>query len=149
MQCIDTKTGDPWPSRWATAKLKELKDEASAELVARDRARGIAEDGQVYDMEKVKKGEHSRTQAIVNPHLAALRHTGQEVRLLTKSKWADWCSQPRDLQAFVASVKTSEAAAIESAKEAAAEIVESIPKEEAPKKTASKKTSKKVTADKE
>ena len=130
--------------------LRRIKQQASADLVARDRSRGIPESGQVYTTETDEKGEHKRETCTVDRVLAGNRHTGRESRVLREARWRDFCSKPQDLAAFKAANPEPEVKATEAAIAKAAPIEESLVKEtkaataKAPVSTPVSKVSKKA-----
>lgn len=126
---IDSKTNTPWPPKWANMALRGVKRKASADLVARDRSRGIPESGQVYTTESDEKGEHKRETCTVDRALAGKRHTGRESRILREARWREFCSKPQDLAAFKAANTAPEVEATEAAIAKAAPIEESLVKE--------------------
>lgn len=123
---IDKETKKPWSDVWRNRKFAKIRREASDALVARDRARGIGPDGQVYTTQLKSKGEHSSVVATVDRALAGKRHTGREVRLLYRRRIAEFCSEPQDLQSFVEAFGTPDAEKLKAAQEAAQGIVESL-----------------------
>lgn len=94
MSPIDTTTGKEW-SREATRALgRHLREEAIAELRARDSANGIPDDGKVYAI--ADGGGY-----IVDRNLATLKHKGQESQNAVLHKVATFCSEPQSELEFM------------------------------------------------
>ncbi|MCZ6654862.1 MAG: hypothetical protein O7D91_17775 [Planctomycetota bacterium] len=151
---IDSKTKDPWSSVWVNRALHKIRAKASGDMVARDRQRGIGPTGQVYTTEMHEKGEHKREIVTVDRALAAMRHTGRETRLLTMSRFREFCSVPQSLPDFIASYGDDcSAVQLKAAKTLAAPIEESLTKEAAsapvpkPEAKLSKKSAKPKTTE--
>lgn len=94
MSPINAATGQKWSTANSARMQQEIRSIAQAALTARDRSRGIPEGGQVYS------GADGRF--IVDRHLAGLKHTGRELRLLTMKHWAAFCRTPKDETAYMA-----------------------------------------------
>lgn len=107
MRPIDTATGQKWTEANSLRMFKEIRGAASQALCKRDRARGIPANGQIYrkDSKSDKDSEPDKDSAagryVVDRHLAGLRHTGRDLRLLAKKHWAAFCSTPKDQQAHM------------------------------------------------
>lgn len=104
MQPIDSVTGRPWSSENSSLALEQIKDEVRSELRARDASRGIPQRKDVLDDNGVKIGEKENFQVYkddgkvyaVDQHLASLKHSGRENRLMVERRWAQFCAEPRD-----------------------------------------------------
>ncbi len=129
MRLIDTKTGDPWPSVMANLRLQEIRETCRTDLRLRDEGRGIV-NGKLTDTIKAKDaGDDAATKDVVNAAKQAAAHTGDDLQRLLHARWATECSEPRDLQAFVARTRLPEKAELEAVTSAAAGVQESLNKE--------------------
>lgn len=126
MKPIDTKTGDPWPAVYAGLAGAEIRGECCAALVERDEARGIVGGKVTTTISDPKAGDNASTKDVVDVGKSRAKHTGDELNALFASRWAAFCSEPRDLAEFIESVKTPDEAEMEAAKDAGAGIEESL-----------------------
>ncbi|KKM76398.1 hypothetical protein LCGC14_1380540 [marine sediment metagenome] len=116
MQPIDSVTNHPWSPKNSRLMLEQIKDEVRAELRARDASRGIPQLKDVHDDNGVKIGEKDNFQVYkddgkvyaVDQHLASLKHSGRENRLMVQRRWAQFCSEPRDEVALSAKAGLTE-----------------------------------------
>lgn len=130
MRPIDSKTGKPWGEVNANAMLREIKVEAVRQLKARDKARGIPEDGKMYEeVERDPKHPDELPKIIVPiPELAYVKRScGRDLNLLVKYRWMEFVSEPRDEAAYALETATTErAAALIKAKAIAASVEASL-----------------------
>lgn len=85
--------GKPWPLDKANIKLQEFREKVLAELRQRDSDNGIPDGGKVYYVEEDSNG---RQTMMIDPVLAAAKHTGSERQNLTLDLWEDFCDLPQD-----------------------------------------------------
>ena len=86
-----------WPRHKATAKYKEIFAQAREQILARDRSYGIPEDGAVC----FQSENGGQIVMKVNPQLAAMKHSADELHALAQSMWDEFCDSPRDSAEFV------------------------------------------------
>ena len=104
MRPIDSVTQREWAGANCDIVLKGIRQEVDAELRARDASHGIPQVQDLLDGDGVKVGtiENFKVyvddgqQFAVDQHLADLKHTGRERRLMIKRRWTQFCSQRRD-----------------------------------------------------
>lgn len=137
MRPIDLTSGKPWSDANTNAKLREFKTEAVRQLQARDVSRGLPPDGRKYQEIARDPEDPDRLPKIVefDPTLMSIKgYTGRELMLLIKHWWADFVSQPRDETSYATTTtSTARAAALESAKAAAADVEASLAPRKSPK----------------
>lgn len=113
MRPINEATGKKWSEANAQRMYKAIRTKALKALTARDAERGIPQPtGQVYLREdgSTEEDETASGRFVVDRHLADLKHTGRELRLLTAKKWNEFCASRdkddtiirRDEDAYVA-----------------------------------------------
>jgi len=130
MRPIDSKTGKPWNEVNANAMLRDIKAEAVRQLKARDKARGIPEDGKMYrEVERDPEHPDELPKMIVpDPELAHVKRScGRDLNLLIKYRWMEFISEPRDEASYALETSTTErAAALIKAKAVAASVEASL-----------------------
>lgn len=135
MKLVDTTTKEVWPALWANRQLHEIRAKAISDLEARSTARGVPKNGQVYTMERDGDDDDDdddaqrSESAVVDQALAAKRHNYQDVRLLTKSRWATFCAEPQDLSKFKARFEIPDVKLLKRHQDAAADIENSLREE--------------------
>lgn len=127
---IDSKTGKPWDHVNANAKLREIKVGAVMQLRARDKSRGIPEDGKMYEEVETDPENPGKRSKVIVP-LARLanivRSTGRDLVLLIKHRWAEFISIPQDQAAFALETgSTMQKINLKVAKKAAADVESSL-----------------------
>ncbi len=107
MRPIDSVTGKPWDAELANLKLQDFKHEAEADLLRLDERRSggrlNAENGYsalYLDGPEPEDPKQDRRRYRVSPELASMKHTGQDSRQLREKRWAEFCSEPRDQDAY-------------------------------------------------
>jgi hypothetical protein len=130
MQLLDVKTGKAWPKAQTNQKLGEIREQCRTDLRTRDEARGIV-NGKLTTTIKDPNMD-GKTKDVVDPVKQDRAHTGAEFNALLAKRWAEFCSEPRDLDAFIASSKSPAEEDLARKREAAAAIETSL-KEEIPK----------------
>lgn len=105
MRPIDSVTKRIWDGDNCNVIMDQIRREVDAELRARDVHRGIPEFKDIFDDDGVKIGVKPNFQVYVDDgkahfaidrHLASLRHTGRERRLMIQRRWLQFCAEPRD-----------------------------------------------------
>ena len=124
MPLVDTKTGKPWPMDMANLKLNDIRETCRDDLMKRDKAVGI--DNGKLTTTIADPNVDGKTKEVVDPVKQRLAHTGAEMNTLLAKRWAEYCSEPHDLDAFIASTRTPEAVNLQAAKDAAEPIEESL-----------------------
>ena len=134
--------GKDWGTEPAGLAFGDVRKEAIADLCARsERVSGgrMNADNNYAPYEAVEKPDSNRgkeqvsagARYVINPVLVELRHTGDDELNLTKARWAEFCSEPREEAPFlerltterraakIAEMATAGAAVIDSLKDAA------------------------------
>ena len=105
MRPIDIVTERDWAGANCDIVLERIREEVDAELRARDATRGIPLIQDLFDENGTTIGttdsfkvyvDDGKKSFIVDQHLASLKHTGRERRLMIKRRWVQFCSQRRD-----------------------------------------------------
>lgn len=125
MPLIDTKTGKSWSDAAIRLAHDTVRDGVSMALTGRDRARGIPESGHVY-VESEISATAAGQRLVVDPALAALKHTGGEHKRLVLARWAKFCSERRSEAEFMAKHATVEQDAKKATIAAADDVEQSL-----------------------
>jgi len=130
MGLIDSKTGEAWPIEMANLKLQEIRQECREDLWALDERRGVTGlkvTDTIADPED-KEGL-GKTKDVVNEQKRAAAHTGDDLTRLLAKRWAEYCSEPRDLAEFIATTRLPKQQELEALTEAASHIEDAIANE--------------------
>lgn len=124
MGLLDTKTSKPWPLDMTNLKLQEIRQVCCDDLRKRDEARGI-ENGKLTTTvgDPKVKDKMKEVVDVVKQHLA---HTGHDLNTLLEARWAEYCSKPQDLDAFIATTRRPQEIETAKVKEAASGIEQSL-----------------------
>ncbi len=104
MRPIDSVTQRQWAGPNCDIVLNRIRREVDAELRARDASHGIPQTQDLLDDNGVPIGTIENFKVYVDDgklfavdqHLASLKHTGRERRLMIKRRWVQFCAQRRD-----------------------------------------------------
>ena len=117
--------GTPWSHDAARMAMDVIRDDVSAALTGRDRSRGIPESGHVY-VQSDASATSATQRLVVDPILAAKKHTGGEHKRLVLARWAKFCATQKSEQEFMATMVPKEEARRTATIEAAAETEASL-----------------------
>ncbi len=98
MRPIDTD-GQSWGAETSNLALQDLRSKTIIDLNARDEqlSRGQLNKANGYSpYREVASKDGRSTNYRVDPVLSQIKHTGEETLALTKSRWADFCSERQD-----------------------------------------------------
>jgi hypothetical protein len=133
---IDTKTKQPWPAVWRNRRFEDIRAGVRNDMKARDRERGIPDNGQVYLSPVEDEGGH-RKPPVVDRAMADRKHTMKESKLLYHKRRLEFCQTPHSLDEYIEKFETPDASILKAAQDAAKGIEDSLPKNkgkaEAPK----------------
>lgn len=104
MRPVDMQHNE-WPPEFSRAKLHQIRARAVAEMRARDEKRSngrlsAANGYKPYEFAPNVEGDDGTRGGRYVPQtdLVEIRHKGQETRKLCVGRWAEFCSEPRNLE---------------------------------------------------
>lgn len=102
--------GSEWAQKTANAKINEIKQAVKREMLARDEERSggrmnAGNNWAPYVEVPKDAGGHDPhgpmgARYVIDPALAAIKHTGADSEALIKERWAEFCAAPRDEKAY-------------------------------------------------
>lgn len=105
---VDSATGKPWESANATRMVQSIRAKANDDLNANDERRS---DGRLCAENEYSTlppfNEDIKGPQRVEPiaELVALKHTGHDTDALTAKRWAEFCKEPQDQVASMATLE--------------------------------------------
>lgn len=93
----------PWKPATSNLALQDIRRSAIDALNKRDEqlSRGrLNKDNRFSPYREEKRGDGTGSRFVVDPVLSEIKHTGEETIALTKSRWAEFCSEPRDEKVY-------------------------------------------------
>ncbi len=90
---VDSETLAPWSNKTADLKLQDMKSEVVRQLRARDTHKS---NGVLCEANGFKTTIDVEGKLRADPHLSAMKHSGQDVKDLVRGRWAAFCSEPRN-----------------------------------------------------
>ncbi len=101
MQPLDQQ-GNKWPAEYSRAKLKAIRTECVTAMRLRDEERSggrlCEESG--YRPYLVIEDKSKGGRYVPQSDLVLIRHKGRDTRKMLVGRWADFCSQPQDLESW-------------------------------------------------
>lgn len=95
--------GTPWSPDTTYMAIQEIRDGAQRDLRARDERRSqgrLNAENRYSPYVEVKKDGGQGSVFVVDETLADIRHTGEDLDVLTAGRWAAFRSEPRDEKPF-------------------------------------------------
>lgn len=87
-----------WSEKNSNIAHRAITAQVKDDLIARDIRRGVPADHKTYTV--TNPGDERGT-FVIDPDLAAKKHSGLDSRLLRRARWAEFCSVPQNEVACV------------------------------------------------
>ncbi len=101
MQPLD-QHGNKWPAEFSRAKLNAIRKECVAAMRARDEqlSGGRLCEKSGYRPYTVTEDKSLGGRYVPQTDLVLIRHKGRDTRKMLVGRWAEFCAQPQDLEAW-------------------------------------------------
>lgn len=100
--------GTSWGSDTARLAFREIRTDAIRALRARDErlSQGQLNAANRYSpVTEIKKDNDQGSVFVPDPVLVSIRHTGEDLSILSRSRWATFCSKPQDEKPYVKRIR--------------------------------------------
>lgn len=105
MLLLDSATHEPWDADNANAMLQHFRAQCVDAMRKRDEIKSGGRMNAENDWSTMRlsgEPDDPATKMVVDPELAALKHSGEDTEKVLLKMWAEFCSEPRDQKQYVA-----------------------------------------------